>query len=101
MVQVGNQKHAIEELSSGEKQIILMLVTVVRRLEEGGIVMIDEPDLHLHVSLVNAFVSHLRKMISEKKGQLILASHAPELWRMFNEGELVRLGKLANQEDGE
>jgi len=101
MVQVGNQKHTIEELSSGEKQIILMLVTVVRRLEEGGIVMIDEPDLHLHVSLVNAFVSHLRKMISEKKGQLILASHAPELWRMFNEGELVRLGKLANQEDGE
>lgn len=101
MVEVGDQKHTIDELSSGEKQVVLMLVTIIRRLEQGGIVMIDEPDLHLHVSLVNAFVSHVQKMISEKKGQLILASHAPELWRMFNEGELVRLGKLANQEDNE
>lgn len=97
MVEVGNQKHSVDELSSGEKQILMMLVTIIRHLEPGGIVMIDEPDLHLHVSLVNAFVSHLRKMVSEKNGQLILASHAPELWRMFNEAEKIQLGKIFDQ----
>lgn len=101
MVEVGDQKHTVDELSSGEKQVVLMLVTIIRRLEQGGIVMIDEPDLHLHVSLVNAFVSHLRKMIGEKHGQLILASHAPELWRMFNQAEIVRLGDFNDQEVGQ
>lgn len=98
LVQAGNQKHAVENLSSGEKQALLMLVTVIRRLEQGGVVMIDEPDLHLHVSLVSAFVSHLRKLVREKKGQLILASHAPELWRMLNDSEIVHLGKSGDQE---
>lgn len=99
MVDVKGQKHPIDELSSGEKQVLLMLVTVIRRLEEGGIVMIDEPDLHLHVSMVNAFVGHLRKMIGEKKGQLILASHAPELWRMHKESQTVNLGEPGGDEN--
>lgn len=99
MVEVGNQKHTVDELSSGEKQIVMMLVTIIRRLEPGGIVMIDEPDLHLHVSLVNAFVSHLRKMVIKKNGQLILASHAPELWRMFKESHTVNLGKTGGDEN--
>ena len=98
MVQVGEEKHRAVDLSSGEKQVLLMLVTILRRLEPGGIVLIDEPDLHLHVSLMNAFVSHLRRLVEEKKGQLILASHSPELWREFTDSQTVRLGKVDNGE---
>jgi predicted ATPase len=92
MVEVGQERHRAVDLSSGEKQILLMLATITRRLEPGGIVLIDEPDLHLHVSMMNAFVGHLRRFVEKKGGQLILASHAPELWREFTETETVRLG---------
>jgi hypothetical protein len=88
------QIHPIYLLSSGEKQILLMLAFITRWLRPGGVVLIDEPDLHLHVSLSNAFVSHLRQMIGEQNGQLIIASHAPELWERFTEAEKVRLGVL-------
>ncbi|MBK9613381.1 MAG: ATP-binding protein [Dehalococcoidia bacterium] len=51
----------------------------------------DEPDLHLHVSLATAFVSHLRRMVADKGGQLIIASHMPELWELFTDSHTVRL----------
>ena len=99
MVRVENgDQHPIEKLSSGEKQVLLMLATITRWLRKGGIVLIDEPDLHLHVSLMTAFVSHLRRMVAEREGQLILASHAPELWRDFTASHLVRLGDLNSGE---
>lgn len=92
-VQAGGE-HPIEALSSGEKQVLLMLVTVTRWLRPGGIVLIDEPDLHLHVSLSAALTRYLQRLVSDKRGQLILASHEPELWRLFPEASLVRLAVL-------
>jgi len=94
MVQVkGNGEHPIEDLSSGEKQVLLMLATVTRWLRPGGILLIDEPDLHLHEALTTAFVNHLRRMITDQGGQLILASHAPALRRDFTDSHSLRLGK--------
>lgn len=86
--------HSIDDLSSGEKQVLLMIATITRWLRPGGIVLIDEPDLHLHPSLTTAFVSHVRRMVAGKGGQLIIASHAPELWQDFTPSHRVELGSL-------
>jgi|GEM_PF-685824 len=88
---ISGQTHPVHLLSSGEKQVLLMIAFIERELRTGGIVLIDEPDLHLHVSLGTAFVSYLKQMIAEKKGQLIIASHAPELWKQFSDAQKVRL----------
>jgi predicted ATPase len=90
--------HPVEDLSSGEKQVLLMLATITRWLRPGGIVLIDEPDLHLHVALATALVSHLRQMVTEKGGQLIIATHVPEIWSQFTESHQVRLGTAGVQE---
>lgn len=89
------KSHPAYLLSSGEKQILLMIAFITRELRPGGIVLIDEPDLHLHVSLSNAFVNYLRQMVTRQKGQLIIASHAPELWERFTKTQRVELGILA------
>lgn len=94
----GGGEHPIEDLSSGEKQVLLMLAMLTRWLRPGGIVLIDEPDLHLHVSLTAALVAYLKRLVAGKGGQLILASHEPELWRIFPETALVRLGELQPRE---
>ena len=91
----GGERHPITDLSSGEKQVLLMLATITRWLRPGGIVLIDEPDLHLHSSLTTAFVGHLRRMVMAKNGQLIIASHAPELLQDFTTSHRVELGSLS------
>jgi predicted ATPase len=88
-------KHPIHLLSSGEKQILLILAFIARELRPGGLVLIDEPDLHLHISLCNAFVSHLKRLAAEQHGQLIMASHSPKLWERFTQAERVELGSFA------
>ena len=96
MVEIdGGGRHPITDLSSGEKQVLLMLATITRWLRPGGIVLIDEPDLHLHSSLTTAFVAHLRRMVASKNGQLVIASHAPELLQDFTTSHRVELGTLS------
>jgi len=90
----GRGRHPIDQLSSGEKQVLLMITFITRWLRPGGIVLIDEPDLHLHISWVNALVNHLRRMVAERNGQFIIASHEPSLWKHFTESHQVRLGQL-------
>lgn len=97
VVPVHGETHPVEDLSSGEKQVLLMLATITRWLRKGGIVLIDEPDLHLHVSLATAFVSHVRQLVAQNDGQLIIASHVPEIWSQFTESHQVRLGTAGVQ----
>jgi hypothetical protein len=88
----GEARHPMHLLSSGEKQVLLMLAFITRWLEPGGVVLIDEPDLHLHISLVKAFTSHLRRVVAQKNGQLIIASHEPALWEQFTASQRIELG---------
>jgi len=94
MVKTANgARHPINDLSSGEKQVLLMQAHIAQRLRPGGILLIDEPDLHLHPALSMAFVNHLRTQIREQHGQLIVASHSPDLRQMFLGGEQIYLGE--------
>jgi ABC-type lipoprotein export system ATPase subunit len=87
-------RHPVHMLSAGEKQVLLMLVYISRWLEPGGIVLVDEPDLHLHVSLAKSFTSYLRQMVIQKNGQLIIASHEPALWEQFTQSQRIELGSV-------
>lgn len=85
--------HGLDDLSAGEHQVLIQLFLVSRWLNEGGVVMIDEPDLHLHPSLLNSFLAQLETIVHEKKGQLLLTSHSPQVWERYeNRGNRIRLG---------
>jgi len=85
--------HSIDELSAGEHQVMIQLYMVSRWLENGGIVLIDEPDLFLHPSLIPGFLSKLESLVKEKNGQLIITSHNPDIWKRYErKGLRVTLG---------
>ena len=89
----GGGSHGLDDLSAGEHQILIQLYLVSRWLQKGGVVMIDEPDLHLHPSLLSLFLSTLEQLVLKRGGQLILTSHNPELWRRYeNKGLRIQLG---------
>jgi ABC-type lipoprotein export system ATPase subunit len=85
-------EHSIEELSSGEQQMLLLVGFVVAFLRPGGIVLIDEPDLHIHIAMVTQLLQTLDFVVRERQGQLIVASHSELVWNFFSrEDERVEL----------
>lgn len=91
----GGKDHFLDDLSSGEHQILIQLYLIQRWLEPGGVVLIDEPDLHLHPSLIPGFLATLESLVEERKGQLLLTSHVPEIWdRYESTGRRVGLGEV-------
>jgi len=66
-------------LSSGEMQVIVLFAHVIlgRYNDKSPIVMIDEPELSLHLKWQKEFA---RKLIEHASGvQVVLATHAPEI----------------------
>ena len=79
----GEVTHFLDDLSAGEHQVLIQLYIISRWLEPGGIVLIDEPDLFLHPSLISGFLAQLEKMVVDRHGQLIIPSHVPEVWDRY------------------
>ncbi len=44
-----------------------MLFTIQRWLKPGGIVLIDEPDLHLHPSVIAPLLAAIENIVTNKK----------------------------------
>ena len=75
--------HPLDDLSAGERQVLVQLYLISRWLQPGGLVLLDEPDLHLHPSLIRLFLSRVEAIVAERGGQLFITSHLPEIWREY------------------
>lgn len=80
-----NFSHNLDELSAGEHQVLIMLFLMLRWLQKGGIVLIDEPDLYLHPSLVQGFLATLELEAEKLGAQLIITSHSDDVWRRYED----------------
>lgn len=86
--------HLLDELSAGEHQVMIQLYLVSRWLQPGGLVLIDEVDLHLHPSLLQRFLDNLEALVRERDGQLLLTSHNPTVWdRYERKAHRIKLGE--------
>ena len=69
-------KSPIYRLSSGEKQILIMLTQLIFG-EQHFVFIIDEPELSLHLGWQQIFVDSLRK--ASPITQFVLATHSPSI----------------------
>lgn len=84
--------HAPEALSAGERRVLLLLLAVAMVLHPGGVLLVDEPESHVHPSQALGLLSTLEQLADRGGGQLILSSHTPQIWRRYeNLGLLVAL----------
>jgi ABC-type lipoprotein export system ATPase subunit len=67
------------QLSSGEQQILVLAYEILFRSEPGTLVLIDEPELSLHVVWQDTFIDDLSRMGAVRDLQFILATHSPSL----------------------
>lgn len=64
-------------LSSGHKIVLLTITRLVETVEEQSLVLLDEPEAHLHPPLLSAFVRSLSDLLIDRNGVAIVATHSP------------------------
>lgn len=64
-------------LSSGHKVILLTIAKLIDLVEEKTLVLLDEPEEHLHPPLVSAFIRALSDLLIYRNGVGIIATHSP------------------------
>ena len=64
-------------LSSGHKIVLLTITRLVETVEERTLVLLDEPEAHLHPPLLAAFVRALSDLLVNRNGVAIIATHSP------------------------
>ena len=64
-------------LSSGHKIVLLTITRLVETVVEKSLVLLDEPEAHLHPPLLSAFVRALSDLLTNRNGLAIIATHSP------------------------
>lgn len=69
----------LDLLSSGEQHELVILYELLFRTSKNSLILIDEPELSLHVAWQEQFVTDLAKMARISDFRAILATHSPEI----------------------
>jgi len=70
-------EHLFNLLSSGHKIILLTVTRLVELVDEKTLVLLDEPEGHLHPPLLAAFIRCLSDLLVKRNGVAIIATHSP------------------------
>ena len=69
----------LEMLSSGEQHELVILYELLFRIPDDSLILIDEPELSLHVVWQAQFLNDLEEMARLSNFRVILATHSPEI----------------------
>jgi predicted ATPase len=84
--------HALDALSSGEKQVIILVSELLRRWRPGSLILIDEPESHMHPVWIAKLWVLLKRWQRERGGQVILATQSTQLFGLADVGGKTLLG---------
>ena len=69
----------LEMLSSGEQHEIVLLFDLLFRTEKNSLIMVDEPELSLHVAWQREMLKDLQEMAELSDFRALLATHSPQI----------------------
>ncbi|WP_253661588.1 AAA family ATPase [Williamsia maris] len=70
---------ALDALSSGEQHETILMFDLLFTVPEGALVLIDEPEISLHVGWQVAFMPDIRRIASIRGLRFIVATHSPQI----------------------
>lgn len=83
----------LAQLSSGEKQLIILLTEALLQKGEETLFIADEPELSLHIEWQRKVISSITKL--NPNSQIIVATHSPEIVGKFK-GSVINMEKIIN-----
>jgi predicted ATP-binding protein involved in virulence len=69
----------LEDLSSGEQHELVLFYDLLFRVTPGSLILIDEPELSLHVIWQRQFLKDIQQVTQLTNIDIILATHSPSL----------------------
>lgn len=94
------KKKALEKItsmSSGHAIVLITLTLLVATVEEKTLVLIDEPESHLHPPLLSAFVRALSNLLTSRNGVSIIATHSPVVLQEVPKSCVWRIVRVGNE----
>lgn len=94
----GHAAYTFDLLSSGHKIVLLTITRLIELVDERTLVLIDEPESHLHPPLLAAFIRALSYLLVNRNGVAIIATHSPVIlqevpkncaWFMARSGKIT------------
>ena len=79
VISVGGEEMPIEYLSSGEKNDLVMFYNLIFECDENCLVLIDEPEISLHIVWQEEFLDYLLEICKMNKLQAIISTHSPNI----------------------
>ncbi|MDY0207129.1 MAG: AAA family ATPase [Pseudomonas sp.] len=73
----------IFKLSSGEKQLLILLIEVLLQRNKPYIYLTDEPEISLHIEWQRKIIPTVKKL--NTSAQIIVATHSPEVASKYKE----------------
>ena len=67
----------LEKLSSGEQHQLILVFDLLFEVKVNSLILIDEPELSLHVAWQKTFIDSLRRIIALNAFDVLLATHSP------------------------
>ena len=86
-----------ELLSSGEKQLLLLLCNILVSTDRPSLFIIDEPELSLNVKWQRELVDALLDLVQDSQVQFIMATHSIELLTR-HKASVLRLDSLTHHD---
>lgn len=83
----------LSDLSSGEKQEIILFFELIFSTDKSLMILIDEPELSLHVAWQKKFIDDLFNIIKNKNMNIIIATHSPYIIGKYEDNQ-IDLGEL-------
>ncbi len=84
----------LSKLSSGERQILIMFYALLFHAPQGSIVIIDEPEISLHVGWQQKLGSYFIDICKVRGLQMIVSTHSPQIihdkWDLARELKSLR-----------
>jgi len=67
------------DLSSGEQHEVVLLYELLFHVKENSLVMIDEPEISLHIAWQEEFLRDLQRIIKLSPFDAVIATHSPQI----------------------
>ncbi|MBO5016384.1 MAG: AAA family ATPase [Bacteroidaceae bacterium] len=82
----------LEQLSSGEKQMLLILTMAFLQDESPSVFLLDEPEISLHISWQSKLIDAIKTL--NPNCQLILTTHSPSIFAKGWQDKIVYMDDL-------
>lgn len=99
-----------KRFSSGHKIVLLTVTKLVETVEEKSLVLLDEPETHLHPPLLSAFIRSLSDLLTNRNAVALIATHSPVVlqevpstcvWKLNRRGWSLAVDRIEIETFGE